>query len=226
MPTEIAGRDTPRQVKRLLLEYGGKTPTGLPMWRLVRAGDCTIVCQGRVHHFPRGVEIDINVRPTRISGGRAVMPRYRDIPRDHWILQKWFPPAIWGSCYEWRAHRGEEIDTPILVEEFPAQGDYFMLAGPWRDWREAGDLAAAIRLYLLRERSRTRDAEAFIRMRMADEAHERARNLEHLEREIARADAQVTEMARTVSADAQRMREQMAAAAGLDGHLGASEAWG
>ena len=52
-------RQAPLPVRRLLLDFGGVTPTGRPMWRLVRAGDCRILCRGRMHHFARGKDLDL-----------------------------------------------------------------------------------------------------------------------------------------------------------------------
>lgn len=225
-----AERKTPWRVRQLLQEYGGATPHGWPMWRLVQAGDCTILCQGRMHHFPRGIDYTIenaeNIRPTRISGGRMLLPRYRDIDSESWILQKWFPPKLWGTAAEWRLHRTEDKDTPLLVQEFPENGDYFMMAGPWRTIDEAGDLHAAIHIYLLREAKKPRDAENHVRYLMAREHSERERRLEQLAREIDRAETELAITLKSVSADAQKVRDRIAAEAGIEGHLGASEAWG
>lgn len=225
-----AERKTPAEIRRLLLEYGGKTPTGLPMWRLVEAGDCRILCQGRMHHFPRGVDFSIEraaeIRPDSISGGVMLLPRYRDIPGHQWILQKWFPPSVWGSAADWRLHRAEDPDTPLFVQEFPANGDYFMLAGPWNSIEEAGDLRAALRTYLRSLLSRPKDAQNYVRQLMAEEVSERQERLEKLEKEIYRAEVEHRQMLTSVSSEAQRLRNLIAEQAGVDGHLSASEAWG
>lgn len=220
-----AERKTPVAVRRLLRDYGGLTPHGWPMWRLVRAGDCTIVCQGRVHHFPRGVKLDINVKPTRISGGVARMPRYADINPDWWILQKWFSPRVWGSPFEWLSHRSED-SLRMMVQEFPENGDYFMLAGPWPSVEAAGDLRQPITLFLRRELHKRRDAEGFVKQMMAQELHERQERFEWLEREITRAEASLNPILKSVGSGAQKVRDSIAARAGISGHLGASEAWG
>lgn len=221
---------TPYAVRRQLIEYGGRTPHGWPMWRLVRAGDCVILCQGRVHHFPRGVDYSIEhaerIRPTRISAGQSLMPRYRDIDREAWILQKWFPPKMWGTAIEWRQHRAEEVDTALFVQSFPENGDYFLLAGPWASIDEAGDITEAIALYLRREAAKPRDAENYIKCLMAREYAERERKLEQVAREIDRAETEMALTLKSVSADAQKVRDGIAAEAGIEGHLGASEAWG
>lgn len=225
-----AERKTPYRIKRLLLDYGGTTPSGLPMWRMVRAGDCLILCQGRMHHFPRGVDYSIEeaetIRPTRISGGRMLLPRYRDIDRDDWILQKWFPPRLWGTAVDWRQHRAEDKDTRLFIQEFPENGDYFMLAGPWRSIEEAGDLREAIHLYLTREQKKPRDAEQYVRFLMSQEHAGRERELENLAREIDRAETQMAMTLKSVSRDAQMVRDQIAREGSIEGHLGASEAWG
>jgi hypothetical protein len=225
-----AERETPPAVKRLLIGYGGKTPTGLPMWRLVRAGSCRMLCQGRIHHFPRGVDMSIedaaSIRPDRIGGGVMLLPRYRDIDAQAWILQKWFPPSTWGTAIQWREHRAEDPDTPLFVQEFPHGGDYFMMAGPWRSIEEAGDLRAALRTYLRAMEARPKDGENYVRQMMAEEVNERAERLEKLEREIYRAEVEHMEVLKSVGADAQKIRNLLADQAGVKGHLGASEAWG
>lgn len=223
---DTADQATPRSTRRLLLDYGGKTPTGMPMWRLVKAGDCRILCQGEMHHFPRGVELDINIRPNRIEGGRFLLPRYRDITPTDWILQKWFPPWIWGSAVDWKGTRAMDGNTAMFVQEFPSAGDYYMLAGPWTTVEAAGDLRIAISLYLRREREKPKDIEAAILVRMAEEKAEQQQKLEWLEREITRAEQALDPVWKSTGRAAQQAREEAAAAMGLDGHFGASEAWG
>ncbi len=225
-----AERRTPPEIRRLLLDYGGKTPTGLPMWRLVQAGDCRILCQGRMHHFPKGVDFSIeevaSIRPDSITGGVMLLPRYRDIPPHQWILQKWFAPSIWGGAADWRMARGEEADTPLFVQEFPANGDYFMLAGPWNSIEEAGDLRAAICVYLRSILSRPKDGQNYVRQMMAEEMHGREERVARLEKEIFRAEVANRQMLTSISSDAQRMRNAIAEQAGVTAHLSASEAWG
>jgi len=214
---------TPWAVRSMLREYGGLTPHGWPMWRLVRAGDCTILCQGTMHQWPRKGRAS---RPERITAGRMLQPRYRDIPRESWILQKWFPPKLWGTAAQWKEHRAEDIDTALFVQEFPVNGDYFMMAGPWATIEEAGDLRVAIHLYLMREAKKPRDAENYIRLLMSIEYSEREKRLLEAAREIDRAETELQATLKSVSGDAQRVRDRIAAQAGLEGHLGASEAWG
>lgn len=241
MAIEDIERHTPAAVRRLLREFGGVTPTGKPMWRLVRAGDCRILCQGRIHHFPRGVEQGFgardghgdlldrggSTRPDRIQGGVFWMPRYRDIAGEWWILQKWFPPHVWGSAVDWNAARTtEETDTALFAQEFPHAGDYFMLAGPWPTVDAAGDLRAPIRMYLRALSENPRDLEAHVQGEIAVEAAERRERLEALERTAMLAQSALMETWKSTSGDAQRVREQLAAGAGLKGHFGASEAWG
>lgn len=225
-----AERKAPPEIRRLLLSYGGKTPSGLPMWRMVQAGDCRILCQGRMHHFPKGVDFSIedtaSIRPDSITGGIMLLPRYRDIPGHEWILQKWFPPSVWGGAAEWRMARAEDPDTPLFVQEFPANGDYFMLAGPWNTVEEAGDLRAAICAYLRSLLNRPQDGQNYVRQMMAEEMHDRQDRLDRLEKEIYRAEVANREMLTSVSGDAQRLRNRIAEQAGVTAHLSASEAWG
>lgn len=235
-----AERKTPRAIRSRLIEYGGVTPHGWPMWRLVKAGDCTVLCQGTMHHFPRGIDptdddgaltaegfVSENmVRPTRISGGKMLLPRYRDIDRESWILQKWFPPKMWGTAIDWKQARAEDPDTQLFLQEFPENGDYFMLAGPWRTIEEAGELTEAIQIYLRRETQKPRDAENYVRYLMSVEYANREKEVEKLAAELDRAETELSMTLKSVSRDAQLVRDRIAAEAGISGHLGASEAWG
>lgn len=226
MYADYAEDRTPRPIRRLLLDFGGLTPTGLPMWRFVRAGDCRMLCQGTVHHFPKSADLDINVRPDRIQGGQFHLRRYPQTDGKAWILQKWFPPSYWGTAEEWTGHRAESDDTRLFVQAFPSAGDYFFVAGPWPTPEAAGDLRAAIRVYMRQMAENPQDVEAYILTEMALEVAERRQRMEQLEMEINAAEAALNPMLKSVSGDAQRLRDRVAADAGLSGHFGASEAWG
>ena len=217
---------TPKNIRRLLVDFGGLTPTGLPMWRLVRAGDCRMLVQGTIHHIPKGVPLDIERPIERIEGGQFSLRRYPQTDGRAWILQKWFPPSLWGTAEQWCGHRADAEDTPLFVQKFPSAGDYFFVAGPWETPEAAGDLRAAIRVYMRQMMENPRDLEACILTEMALEISDRERRTEQLEREIASAEAALNPMLKSVSRDAQQMRDKIAASAGLNGHFGASEAWG
>jgi hypothetical protein len=217
---------TPRAIQRLLVDFGGLTPTGLPMWRFVRAGDCRVMVQGTIHHIPAGVQLDPDAQPERIQGGRFMLRRYPQHDGRKWILQKWFPPKYWGDAFEWQGHRADAEDTPLFAQSFPAAGDYFFIAGAWETPEQAGDLRASIRLYMRQMLENPVDVEACILAEMSMEVSERDRRLEELEREITLAEAALSPMLKSVSSDAQKMRDTFAADAGLSGHFGASEAWG
>lgn len=223
---DYAENRAPRAIQRLLVDFGGLTPTGLPMWRLVRAGDCRMMVQGTIHHIPAGMPLDPDQPPERIQGGRFLLRRYPGIDVRHWILQKWFPPKLWGSAFEWEAHRAETDDTPLFAQSFPSAGDYFFIAGPWVTPEAAGDLRAAIRVYMKQMATNPVDVEACIAAEMAMEVSERQQRLEALEEEINAAEAALNPMLKSVSRDAQNLRDAFAAGAGLSGHFGASEAWG
>lgn len=219
-----AERATPRHIARLLEEYGGKTPTGLPAWRLVRAEDCRILCQGTIHHFPRGVETDVNTVPLRIQGGQFLMPRYRD--KAGWILQKWFPPSTWGTAEEWHSHRGDAGDTRLFVASFPSQGDYYMLGGPWGSIEAAGDLRPAILSWLRAQSTNPTDLESFVEGELTEDKYERQRVVERFKREmdaVLRTD--VLNLLQSASVTAQSFRDQVAAETGTSAYLSASETY-
>jgi hypothetical protein len=182
--------------------------------------------QGTMHHWPRGVDKDWSMVPNRIEGGRFTLPRYRDIAKTDWILQKWFAAWMWGTREDWASHRAEDGVTPLFVQEYPAHGDYFLMAGPWSSLDQAGDVTLAVTAFLKRERAKSRNFESAVAAMMAEEKEERAGQLEWLEREIMRAEQAMDPVWKSTSTTAQKAREQAAAAVNLTGHFGAGEDWG
>lgn len=226
MYADYAEDRTPRDIRKMLIDFGGLTPNALPMWRFVQAGDCRRFVQGTIHHIPRGVPLDIEHAADRIEGGQFRLRRYPRFKTTAWILEKWFPPSYWGTAIDWSSHRADADDTPLFVDRFPSSGDYYFIAGPWDSREAAGDLRVAIRLWMKQMIENPRDMEAYILTEMAMEVSERQRRLEDFEKEVNAAEAALNPMLKSVSRDAQLMRDTIAREAGLKGHFGASEAWG
>ena len=95
------------------LSRHGKTPSGLPVYRVVWADTRTTTClvQGKRHVLPRYVSGD----GVDASG--------------HWILEKWAPPEItMGMTREvWSeliAGFQSQFGVPPAVEQWPETGEY------------------------------------------------------------------------------------------------------
>ena len=48
-------KDTPPRVRAMLLSYGGRTPDGRPLWRLVKSGNRRVRIAGVMTTMPPGV---------------------------------------------------------------------------------------------------------------------------------------------------------------------------
>lgn len=221
-------RNTPERIKAQLREYGGLTPHGWPVWRFVLAQNCRVRCFGQRNHIAPGIKLSESIYPgellvERVEEGAFWVPRYRT---KGWILQRWFPPHVWGTKEAWEAYRAQDGTTKLLAA-YPAYGDYRMLCGPWRSIDEAGDLPTAIRTYNLQQKRMPRNVEAFLRAEAVIEQHERQEEVDAYAETLEDAQRlQVAEVLRTVSRSADQFRAVVADAANQGTHLGASEKWG
>src|SRR5271157_2029615 len=148
-------KDTPQWILDELRDYGGLSPDGQPIWRLVLAQNCRIHCFGTLNHISVDIEaMDDNARPTDVNPDRTEEGDFW-IPQYHvegWILQRWFPASAWGRRENWEGEKAKDGRTRLLAA-YPARGDYMMMpCGPWKTIAEVGDLKAAIRCYNVQQR--------------------------------------------------------------------------
>src|SRR5271166_5169175 len=150
-------RDTPEWIREELREYGGLSPDGQTIWRLVRAENCRIHCFGRLNHIVKekvaklgDTDHPVNITPDRIEEGEFWIPRYA---AKGWILQRWFPASVWGTKEKWEGERAQDGRTRLMAS-YPQRGDYMMMpCGPWRTVTEIGDIKRAIRSYNAQQRA-------------------------------------------------------------------------
>ena len=225
-------RDTPETVREELAAYGGLSPDGQPIWRLVLAENCRIRCFGQRNHKPDGLRLDelpdsewaVDKVVGRLEVGEFWVPRYHE---RGWILQRWFPAHVWGLRSAWENERDRDGRTRLLAA-WPARGDYMMMpCGPWKSIAAAGDLKAAIRCYNMQQRRNPVRWDNHMAAMLALEQQERQQE----------ADAYAAEMAaqhrlgvgsalRSATANAQAVRDQVSRATAGGVMLGASEKWG
>lgn len=223
-------KDTPEWVQAELREYGGLSPDGQPMWRLVLARNCRIRCFGTMNHLSQKTEeMPEFARPTdlvpdRIEEGAFWIPRYKI---HGWILQRWYPASAWGARSQWESEKARDGRTRMLAA-FPQRGDYMMVpAGPWKTIAEAGDLKAAIRCYNVQQRRNPVNWENHERAMLAFEEQERQQEVDAYAEEIAAQHREVLAgTIRTVSLAAQKFRNVVAKHTAGGVNLGASEKWG
>lgn len=223
-------KDTPGWIQEELREYGGLSPDGQPIWRLVLAQNCRIHCFGTLNHISQDVEAladdarPTDVVPDRTEEGEHWIPRY-DV--EGWILQRWFPASIWGTREKWEGERAKDGRTRLLAA-YPQRGDYMMMpCGPWKSITEAGDLEAAIRCYNAQQRRNPANWDNHMLAMLAFEQQTRQVKADAYADEIA---AQhrlgLDHVLRSVSPAAQRFRNVVSKHTAGGVNLGASEKWG
>ncbi len=223
-------KDTPEWIREELREYGGLSPDGQPIWRLVLARNCRVHCFGTMNHISQNIEeLPDDARPTdlvpdRIEQGEFWVPRY-DV--EGWILQRWYPSFVWGSREKWESERSSDGRTRLMAS-YPQRGDYMMMpCGPWKTIAEAGDLKAAIRCYNMQQRRNPANWDNHMRAMLAFEEQARQKKVDDYAAEIAAQHALVLAgTLRTVSQSAQEFRNVVSKHTAGGVNLGASEKWG
>lgn len=224
-------KDTPQRIQDDLREYGGLSPDGQPIWRMVLAENCRVHYFGRQNYIMGGrIEaIKDDTRPTeivpyRIEEGEFWMPRYKFTG---WILQRWFPAMTWGTREKWEGERAQDGRTRLFAA-YPQRGDYMMMpGGPWKTIAEAGDLRAQIRCYNAQQRANPVNWENSMLAYAALDAQQRQEEAETFAEEL---ESQYREgysgILRTASKSAQQVRDVIAAQTAGGINFGASEKWG
>lgn len=211
--------DTPPSIRAMLHAYGGSTPDGRPLWRLILASNKRVRAAGVRRTMPKDFVGDVP-RPDKIEEGVFWMRRYKF---DGWILERWFPAEIWGSEEVWRSHKSGADHRMQMLAAWPRQGDYFMLAGPWPTVEAAGDLKEHIRAYMRQEQFKPVNWANEVKAELAMEMAERERAAWDYENRMAAISrGEVSPVLGSLSLAAQRMRDRIAVnIGGPDWHLGA-----
>lgn len=223
-------KDTPQWILDELREYGGVSPNGLPIWRLVLAQNCRTRCFGAMNRIDPGL-IDsmtdetrpAEITPYRIEEGEHWIPRFHV---KGWILQRWFPASTWGSKEKWESEKARDGRTRLLAA-FPVSGDYMVMpCGPWKTLNEIPDLRTAIRSYNFQQQSNPVNWQNDILAMTAMEAYERQAEAEAYADELASQYRMgVSGVLRSVSGAAQKVRNSLAESVG-GVNLGAAQKWG
>lgn len=224
-------KDTPQSILDELREYGGESPNGQALWRLVLAQNCRIHCFGSMNHIAKGRLAAIgddpqakgSFQPDRIEEGEFWVPRYRV---EGWILQRWFPAHIWGSKAKWESEKARDGRTRLLAA-FPQAGDYMMMAGTWPSIALAGDLRAAIRCYNLQQRNNPVNWPNHLEAMTRFEEIERQKASDVYAEEMSAMHREsLAGVLRSTSSAAQEFRNVVSKHTANNVNLGASEKWG
>ncbi len=223
-------RDTPQKILDELREYGGESPDGQPIWRIVRAENCRIHCFGRQNHIARGIIAAIDdytrpesIVPDRIEEGEFWIPRYGVTG---WILERWFPGSCWGTREKWESEKAQDGRTRLFAA-YPQRGAYQVQpCGPWAVIPPIEDIKGRIRHYNAQQRTNPVNWANHTLAWTAFDAQARQKAADAFADELeAKYRMGVSGMLRTASGSAQEFRDTLAAQ--VQGvHLGSAEKWG
>jgi hypothetical protein len=234
-------KDTPQWIQDELRAYGGESPGGDPIWKLVLAENCRTRFFGTMNHVSQGAIDSISGEATPLadgkfaadSGGKVVPDRIEHgehwVPRfgvKGWILLHWYPASAWGSRAEWEGQKDKDGRTRLLAA-FPQRGDYMVMScGPWRTLNEVPDVKALIRHYNFQQIANPVNWENDTKAMIAMEKAEREAQAEQLAQELeAQYRIGVTSVLTSVSSAAQRVRNAVSQSVG-GVQLDAAARWG
>ena len=217
-------RDTPPDLTAALEQFGGRNPWGKPHWRVVRAERVRELRFGTMRHMPvvsadSDIEDLMAVEPERYESGAMWLPRYS---LTGWVLERWFPATAWGDCEEWENQLAEDGVTRQLGL-FPRHGDYFMAGEQAYDELPGVEFWKQEIARLLREQmERIQDpAEHLGRILYRERTAEETRQAAYLEEVNHLHRGTIEPLTMSVGRSAQRVRDELAAEAGIAGHLSA-----
>lgn len=214
---------TPQAINDLVTRLGGTNDYGKPMWRLVLSERRLHKTRGTWHTFADGTleqfspagynekgEAVFNHNPMHAL---SVVTEVRETPmwpHSGWILERWMPAWVWGTKADWDPDGGE----------YPSQGDYFMILGPFTEVPNATFLEAQINLWTREWNNRPTDFAQAYKVFIADkEERERRENAERDANLDAFYKGEIQPIFKSGSLEAQRLRQKAGEAAGIKSHI-------
>jgi hypothetical protein len=233
-------RDAPIEIRKLIDRIAGLNPYGKPQWRVCLAQHVMKKCGGVFHNLenvrsmltqgpsrmmflPNGQRVMVPGKKyykkvgDRVTTGFMEVPKY---PQKGWIIERWFPPHLFGTERDWAAQKSE--DGSRMMGPFPKQGDYFMLSGPFEKMPGWGDIENSIRHWECEQRLRPADLAGAIQQQMRDEEADRQRRLQAFEDELEQMrKSELLPMLKSTSLAAQRYRQELNRLIGDPSHFAA-----
>lgn len=221
----------PEATQEFLENYGGRTPNGEPMWRLVLcssvfwklAGDFKIWDAGVPLNQRGGIDMwhggkQFENRPIRVESGMVERRKYPHI--EGWILQKWFPPSLYSKAV-WEAPENAMFDGTPKLGPWPQFGDYELMAGPYERVPSTDTLREEISQYHKRIDTAPQSIEQRTLLAMAAAQDEQDQFEARMDSKI---DAFVRDRGsyiKSSSLAAARIRNELAKRIGITEHVGA-----
>lgn len=236
----------PPKLLRKIMIVGGTNHYGEPLYRLILAQDRYTIASGEWNEWPEDASLDdisglgigemremvqekksveeiteflqarLANRPRSVTVGLKEIPVYG---YEGFVLEKWKPGHIYGSCSEWEGFRfkGESLLGP-----YPQYGDYEYCAGPTPYMLTEAQIEEAIRFDM--KQIDERPASPKQRVLMLLQRRELALQKRKRERknmlETLMKDGPLGGLRNRLSLGAGRIRQQLADQAGLKGHWG------
>ena len=219
----MATRGVPRELAKEITRYGGLNPHGAPLWRVVWAENVREQSFGQMRHMPRlsaDCDLDMSgVEPERFESGEFWLPKYSGRGA---ILERWFPPSVWGSCWEWEQELAEDGVTR-LKGEWPRHGEYNMVSEEFYPTMLSADFwKQEIQKELRRQENAPTDPATYLATLLYVERAAAAARAEAFLEEVNHIHRSTVEpLLATVGRTAQRVRDELMAEMGIDGHLAA-----
>jgi hypothetical protein len=226
----------PQAISDALTKFAGRNEYDKTIWRCVVAETVTVMRGGVFVKWPSGDTTTVKLEKRLVSGkwdgtyiqhhtpikpdesveGVFEIPKY---PVKGWIMERWFPPHVFGSKVDWESVKGFNSNLP-LFGEFPSRGDYWMLGGPWEKCPALGDLECAIQMWESQLLLKPKDFEMWMKMALKHEQDTAEAETRRLEKEIEQfVKSEITPIFKSTSLEAQRVRNEVSP----NHHLGAGQ---
>jgi hypothetical protein len=213
MATILLCDTCPDSYKQRLLAFGGKNSYGRPLWRIVRAEHRTHVCGGTFHEgkdggtfefLPNGKFTISSLNPGHVTSGEQEVTMYTCGPG--WILERWLPPHVWGTREDWNSQKAD--DGSRLFGEYPSEGDYWMLDGPYDDLPPMSFLEKTIEVYEYCRNNQNQSFEALFARGIAKEKARAEEKYLRMMDQVMSIGREVNQVLTSSSLEGQRLRQQ------------------
>ena len=234
MQIDAADRRTPSAVRKELARFGGLNPYNRANWRIVLAEDRKELRGGVFKTMPSGDVKTIELEPVMRDGKRVYVMHAREVKPDKvetgfhevpkypvkgWILERWFPVSKKGMTRtEWEDVKSSDGLTPMMGP-YPAEGFYFMLAGPFSRIPEMEDLKNSISMHIRAEEQQPISYAQMLLNEINQEKEERENAYNQVVSDLAHFyESEVEPVLKGSSLEASRIRQELGEAMGDRSH--------
>lgn len=236
MQIDAADARTPSSIRNELGRYGGLNPYNRANWRIVLAEDRRELRGGVFKIMPSGDVKQTEFEPVMRNGKRVyrmhhtevkpdkVLTGFHEVPKypvKGWILERWFPASKKGmNREEWESVKSSDGFTPMMGP-YPAEGFYFMLAGPFSRIPEMEDLKTSISMHIRTEEAQPVSYQQMLLNEINADEEEKAKAYQKALDDLGHFyDSEVAPVLKGSSLGAGRIRNELAEQVGDRSHHG------